>query len=87
MKNIFDKFYSPGKLNFCWPINMHKLEIIWIDFRHPKQVLFEFVRFLAGAKIWEPKSHENFELFSDFCLKLENYAPYRKFHSYQNERA
>ena len=27
-KKIFDKFQSPGKLDFYWPINMHKLEII-----------------------------------------------------------
>ena len=28
MKKIFDKFYSPEKLDFYWPLNMHKLEII-----------------------------------------------------------
>ena len=36
MKKIFGTFYSPGKLDFCWPINMHKLEIILIEDRHLK---------------------------------------------------
>ena len=36
MKKIFEKFYSPGKLDFYKTINMHKLEIILIDVRHPK---------------------------------------------------
>ena len=29
-EKIIVKFYSPGKLEFCWPINMDKLEIIFI---------------------------------------------------------
>ena len=61
MKKIFDKFYSPGKLDFCWPINMHKLEIILVDFRHPKYELYEFVTVSGLCQIFRwPKNHENF---------------------------